>query len=215
LLQNKKGTFEMNMEFVITAVQQYGYIALFFLLWLGIVGLPLPDEVIVMSAGLLTALGILNPIPAFFVTYAGVISGLSIGYLLGKVLGSPALRYLERKKDMNKYIAKSNRLLGRFGSFALALSYFFPVIRHVVPYVVGMTRMSYKRYAAFSYTTGFIWTLLYFAVGRYFGNNIATISNFLATYKMVLIALFLLGILFLWSKNSNMAENDTIESKCR
>lgn len=183
----------MNLEFVINTVQQYGYLALFFLLWLGIIGMTIPDEVIVMSGGFMAALGILHALPAFFITYAGVISGLSIGYVLGKVLGTPSLQYLERKKDMSKYTNKANQLFERFGSYSLVLGYFFPVIRHIVPYIVGMAKMSYSKYALLSYTTGFAWTLVYFTIGRYFGNNINTIANFLATYKLVLVAIFLLG----------------------
>lgn len=183
----------MNIEFVLNAVQQYGYLALFFLLWLGIIGMPIPDEVVVMTGGFVTALGILHPLPALFITYAGVISGLSIGYVLGKVIGIPSLKYLDRKKDMSKYTNQANQLFERFGSYSLVVSYFFPVVRHIVPYIVGMAKMPYSKYALLSYTTGFAWTLFYFTIGRYFGENINTIANFLAQYKLVFISMFLLG----------------------
>lgn len=211
----------MNIEFVINAVQQYGYLALFFLLWLGIVGMPIPDEVVVMSGGFMAALGILHPLPAFFITYAGVVSGLSIGYVLGKVIGIPSLKYLERKKDMSKYTNQANRLVERFGSYSLVLGYFFPVIRHIVPYLVGMAKMSYSKYALLSYSTGFVWTLFYFMIGRYFGNNINTIANFLAEYKLVLIAIFLLGGISLMLKEWMNGQRDVafteniVKNNCR
>ena len=190
----------MSIEFVINAVQQYGYLALFFLLWLGIIGMPIPDEVVVMTGGFVTALGILQPVPAFFITYAGVVFGLSIGYVLGKVIGIPSLKYLERKKDMSKYTNKANRLFERFGPYSLVVSYFFPVVRHIVPYIVGMAKMPYSKYALLSYTTGFAWTLVYFTIGRYFGNNINAIANVLIQYKLVFIAIFLLGGVLLLAK---------------
>lgn len=37
---------------IIALIGDYGYVALFFALWLGIVGMPIPDEVIVMTGGL-------------------------------------------------------------------------------------------------------------------------------------------------------------------
>ena len=160
--------------------------------------MPIPDEVVVMVGGFVTALGMLSTLPAFFITYAGVISGLSIGYVLGKVIGIPSLKYLERKKDISKYTNRADRLFKRFGSYSLVFSYFFPVVRHIVPYIVGMAEMPYSNYALLSYTTGFAWTLFYFTLGRYFGNNINTIANFLAEYKLVLVAGFLLsGVLLL------------------
>jgi membrane-associated protein len=53
------------------------------------VGTPNPKEVIVMTGGTVSKTSILHPIPAFSVTYLGVISGLSLGYVLGSFLGSP------------------------------------------------------------------------------------------------------------------------------
>ena len=41
------------METVILWITEYGYIALFFLLMLGIVGLPIPDETIMVFSGYL------------------------------------------------------------------------------------------------------------------------------------------------------------------
>ena len=162
--------------------------------------MPIPDEVVVMTGGFVVALGMLHPLPAFFITYAGVISGLSIGYVLGKVIGIPSLKYLEGKKDMGKYTKQAKRLFERFGSYSLVLSYFFPVVRHIVPYIVGMAKMPYPKYALLSYTTGFAWTLFYFTIGRYFGDNINMIAKFLAEYKLVFVAIFLLGSVLLLAK---------------
>ena len=200
----------MNIEFVINAIQQYGYLALFFLLWLGIIGMPIPDEVVVMTAGFMAALGILHPLPAFFITYAGVIFGLSIGYVLGKVIGIPSLKYLEGKKNMSKYTNQANQLFERFGCYSLVLGYFFPVIRHIVPYIVGMAKMPYAKYALFSYSTGFVWTLVYFTIGRYFGDNMNTIADFFVQYKLALVAIFLFGGVVLLAKKLIEGRRDIV-----
>lgn len=177
----------MDVEGVITLVAQYGYGALFFCLWLGIVGMPIPDEVIVMTGGLVSSLHLLKPVPAFFVTYLGVISGLSLGYILGFKIGAPILDRLLKKKNVNKYLSRSYGLIDRYGPYALCISYFFPVIRHLVPYLVGIRRMSYKRYILFSYTTGLIWTLLFFTVGRFFGMYIGEIGKVVHSYAMYVL----------------------------
>ncbi|HBJ02859.1 MAG TPA: alkaline phosphatase, partial [Lysinibacillus sp.] len=54
------------------------YFSLFFSLWLGIIGMPLPDEMIVMSGGFLSTLETMSIWKSFLVTYLGVVSGLSI-----------------------------------------------------------------------------------------------------------------------------------------
>ncbi|RKN71897.1 DedA family protein [Paenibacillus ginsengarvi] len=177
----------MSYDGLLALIQQFGYAALFFALWLGIVGMPIPDEVIVMTGGAVTASGLLHVVPAFILTYLGVVSGLSLGYFLGRWLGTPMLERLKRKKKMDKYLAQSERLVTKYGSFALCIGYFFPVVRHVVPYLVGLGKMSFKRYALFSYTTGFVWTLIFFTLGRLVGDHAKEIGYFLHSYGLKLI----------------------------
>jgi membrane protein DedA with SNARE-associated domain len=178
LTSRQGGANPMEFEMLSESVSQYGYPALFFLLWLGIVGMPIPDEVIVLSAGVLTSLGVLRVFPAFLATYLGVVSGLSLGYVLGRMVGAPALNWISGKKGMERHVERARQLLTRYGSFALCISYFFPVVRHVVPYLVGIGKMTFRRYAVFSYTTGLVWTLILFSAGHVLGDNAAVLDRF-------------------------------------
>ena len=101
---------------------------------------------------------------------------------------------------MSRYTNQANQLFKRFGCYSLVIGYFFPVVRHIVPYIVGMAKMPYSKYALLSYSTGFAWTLVYFTIGKYFGNNLNMIADFLAQYKLVLVATFLLGGVLLLAK---------------
>ncbi|MGN4447689.1 DedA family protein [Bacillus cereus group sp. MYBK79-1] len=161
----------MELHELLSYIEQYGYWALFFCLWLGIIGMPIPDEMIVMSGGFVSSLGILSVIPAFLLTYLGVVSGLSLGYILGRIFGAKVLDKLMKKKKA-KYLLKSQQMVEKYGHYALVTSYFIPVVRHIVPYVVGMNNMSFKMYALYSYATGFVWTLVYFVLGSLFGQHI-------------------------------------------
>lgn len=178
----------MSYDALIAVIGHYGYAALFFMLWLGIVGMPVPDEVVVMTGGAATASGLLHWFPAFLLTYLGVISGLSLGYVLGRFIGTPVLQKLRNKKNMDKYLRISERLIDTYGSFALVLSYFFPVVRHVVPYIVGFNQMSFRRYAFISYTTGLIWTLAFFTIGQLAGQHV----------DQVMLAVHRYGLKLLW-----------------
>ncbi|MEF3306379.1 DedA family protein [Paenibacillus sp. GYB003] len=198
----------MSYETLMSLIGQFGYAALFFALWLGIVGMPIPDEVIVMTGGAVTASGALHAVPAFLLTYLGVVSGLSLGYVLGRWLGTPVLDRLRRKKKLDKYLDISDRLVQKYGSFALCIGYFFPVVRHVMPYLVGLGKMTFRRYALFSYTTGFVWTLLFFSLGRVVGDHAREIGYFLYSYGLkllwipFLIAVVLIAIRFRRTKRS-------------
>lgn len=187
----------MSFNDLIPYIENYGYIALFFCLWLGIIGAPIPDEVIAMGGGFVSSLDVLQPIPAFIATYLGVVSGLSLGYILGKLFGSKILdRLISRRKS--KHLVTAQNIILKYGNYALVISYFLPVVRHVVPYIVGINGMPFKTYALYSYTTGFFWTLLYFILGLFFGQYIETISAFTTKYGIIAAILIIIVLIVLY-----------------
>lgn len=162
----------MEINLLMSIIEQYGYFAIFFLLWLGIVGLPIPDELVVATGGFLASIQLLDPVYSFLAGYFGVASGLTIGFLLGKFFGKPILRYLTKSEKMRHTVIRSTGLLEKYGTLALCFSYLFPVVRHVIPYIVAMSGMSYRRYAALSYPIGLIWTAAFYFIGYLFGRNV-------------------------------------------
>ncbi len=116
-------------------------------------------------------------------TYLGVISGLSLGCILGKLFGIKVLHKLMKKKKA-KYLFKSQEMVRKYGHYALVTRYFIPVVRHIVPYIVDMNNRSFKRYAAHSYMTGFVWTLVYFVLGSLFEKHIEVTVVFATEYSI-------------------------------
>lgn len=197
----------MHYDILLNLIEHYGYLALFFALWLGIVGMPIPDEAIVMTGGLVTTLELLHPIPAFILTYMGVVSGLSVGYFLGNCIGVKIIdRVIKNKQSTGSYLVKSQAILNKFGKYALVISYFLPVVRHLMPYLVGIGKMPYPKYALYSYSTGLIWTLIYFFLGRLFGNYIEQLSILVEKYGWytlgILAVVFLVLRLYHYAKPS-------------
>ncbi|MGE5700924.1 MAG: DedA family protein [Clostridia bacterium] len=191
---------DLSLDMLLAILEQYGYVALFFMLWLGIVGLPIPDELVVAAGGFLASIGILNPLYSFLAGYLGVASGLTIGYLLGRWFGKPILGRLSKKPKMHAYIVRSSTLIEKYGTFSLCISYLLPVVRHVVPYIVAMGGMSYRRYALFSYTTGLVWTAGFYFVGHFFGKNMEMVVAMTRKYGFIaigVIAVLIIGGLIL------------------
>ncbi|HDR8172933.1 TPA: DedA family protein [Bacillus thuringiensis] len=199
----------MELNELLSYIEQYGYWALFFCLWLGIIGMPIPDEMIVMSGGFVSSLGILSVIPAFLLTYLGVVSGLSLGYILGKIFGTKVLDKLMKKKKA-KYLLKSQQIVEKYGHYALVISYFIPVVRHIVPYLVGMNNMSFKTYAIYSYVIGFVWTLVYFVLGSIFGKHIEMIATLVTEYGIyfggIVIIVSIISYVYMHKKNTVVSE---------
>jgi len=189
----------MEVTLLMSIIEQYGYLAIFLLLWLGIVGLPIPDELVVATAGFLVSIGLLKPFYALLTSYLGVASGLTIGFLLGKYFGKPILAWLSKKEKMKSKVERSTKLLEKYGTASLCFSYLFPIVRHLVPYLVAMGGMSYRRYALLSYPIGLLWTVGFYFLGYVFGQNVGTVVGLIRSYGLytlfigiALVAAFLL-----------------------
>lgn len=189
----------MEINLLMSIIEQYGYLAIFFLLWLGIVGLPIPDELVVATGGFLASIGLLNPFYSFLAGYLGVASGLTIGFLLGKYFGRPILRWLSKSEKMRHAVDRSTVMLEKYGTTALCISYLFPVVRHVVPYLVALGGMSYRRYALLSYPIGLVWTTAFYFLGYVFGNNVEAIIGIIRKYGfyalLVVVAVLAIGLI--------------------
>ncbi|TDF97063.1 DedA family protein [Paenibacillus piri] len=190
----------MSMHSIFDAIHHFGYFALFLSLWLGIVGMPIPDEVVVMTGGMVGSLHLLQTVPAYITTYLGVVSGLSLGYILGRVMGPLVIDRLRKKQKIEPYIQKSDWLLEKYGAYALVISYFLPVVRHVLPYLVGVNKMPFYKYSMISYSTGLLWTTIYFTIGYFFGDNIELIGNNVYRYgyfALTTAVIFIIGAVIL------------------
>ncbi len=162
----------MDAEVILGLVGNYGYLALFCCLFLGIVGLPINDETLVILAGFIAARGVLKPVPAFLVTYAGVLSGMNIGFFLGRWLGTRLFDWLyARSPARRRHVAKVRAWLDRRGAPVILLTYYIPGVRHVVPYLIGIGEMPYWKFAIIAFSGGLAWTSIFYAVGFAVGEN--------------------------------------------
>lgn len=79
------------MDAGIEWIERYGYLALFALLMLGIIDLPVPDETLLVFAGYLSFKGELGPEATLATAFLGSTCGISASYAIGRFLGPQAV----------------------------------------------------------------------------------------------------------------------------
>lgn len=200
-------------DLLLTIIEEVGYFALFLVLCLGLIGLPIPNEAVVMTGGALAASGVLLPVPAFIMTCLGICSAMTFGYSIGRYAGSKLSNWFSSKKNISKFVAKSEQLSDRYGGYAISLSLCLPFLRHVTPYVMGMNRMPFKRFVLFAYPSAFVWTLIYFIIGSFVGDQVQNISDHIYKYGIwivyALVSIVLVFIAYKYVKGRN--EKDHVE----
>lgn len=184
----------MELVHLLQFIEAHGYIGLFFWVWLGIFGLPIPNEILSMTVGMATSQEVLNPIITFLVFYAGIIAALTSCYLLGKYVGRPLIGILEKRKRYAQLIDQSFKLIEKHHALSLSISYFLPGVRNFVPFLYGFSKLPFRTFALFSYLASFVWLCLTFTLGYMFGDHIDIIIHY---GKELLILLGFVILLFI------------------
>lgn len=190
------------MESLLGWVSHYGYFGLFGLLVLGIVGLPIPDETLLVFSGYLISQRRFHPAIAFASGFAGAVCGISLSYYIGRTLGHRAVtrygRYLHLTPER---LDRVHRWFQHMGEWLLAIGYFVPGVRHFTALTAGISELEFPRFALFAYSGAAIWVATFLAVGYFVGENWRATLSLVERYRFVaLLALIVLVILFWWTR---------------
>jgi membrane protein DedA with SNARE-associated domain len=173
---------EQLMEMII----QYGYIALFGLLALGIVGIPVPDEILMTTVGTFTASGVLSYTSSFIVCYLGAMTGMIVSYTLGRRVGKPFLyRYGKWVKLTPQRLERTERWFQKYGMWTVAFGYYVPGVRHFTCYLAGVSGVGIWRYLLYSGSGAFVWVLTFLTLGHVIGDNAQVVLEWIHKYMGV------------------------------
>jgi membrane protein DedA with SNARE-associated domain len=174
------------VESVLGWVAHYGYVGIFGLLMLGIVGLPIPDETLLMFTGYLIFKHELQPLPAFAAGFLGSICGITVSYALGRMLGLYLVTRLGHFLHIEPEALEQVRAwYERKGKYGLVISYFIPGIRHLAAYVAGSSRLSLPVFATFAYLGGLLWSGSFISIGYVLGDEWRQMSVSLHRYLLI------------------------------
>ena len=84
--------YPLVQDLIVQWVTANGPFAIFGLLVLGIFGLPVPDETLLTFAGVLISQGKLRLLPTITAAFLGSIVGISLSYVVGRVVGLRKLK---------------------------------------------------------------------------------------------------------------------------
>ena len=155
---------------VIAWITQYGYLAIFSLLVLGIVGLHVPDETLLTFTGYLVFKGHLSLPLAFAAAFAGSTCGITISYALGRTFGLVLIhRYGKYLHITEAHIRKAHAWFERVGHWGLTFGYFVPGVRHFTAYAAGMSAVESRQFALFAYSGGVVWVSTFIGLGYFLG----------------------------------------------
>ncbi|HEY9084939.1 MAG TPA: DedA family protein [Candidatus Tyrphobacter sp.] len=139
---------------IVALLHHYGYLGLFIGLTLGNIGFPVAAEILVPVAGGLVATKHLDNLGfVFAAALGGELFGGTLGYAIGRFGGrAVAERYGKYVGFHHERLDAVHAFFTQWGTFAVFLCRFIPVVRGLSPFVAGIAEMDLGPF--------YLWTLL-------------------------------------------------------
>ena len=164
-------------QFLKEYLQVHGY-------WVLFIGTFLEGETILVFAGLLAFQGYLNIYAVMASAFAGSFLGDQFYFHLGRRKGKFILKLFT---SYAKKFRKALRLIERYGSFIAFVSRYTYGFRILLPIVLGMTKLSSRRFLVLNLFSALSWAVLIALSGFLFGKGAAHFIDNLESYEPYLL----------------------------
>lgn len=169
------------------------YVILFAIIFAetGLVVTPfLPGDSLLFAIGALAAAEnspINLPLMAVLLIIAAIL-GDAVNYAIGLKLGPKVFRSESSWLLNKKHLLEAQRFYDKYGGKTIIIARFVPIVRTFAPFVAGIGKMSYARFALFNIVGGVTWILTFLIAGKLFGEHPFVKKNF------ELVAVAIVGI---------------------
>jgi membrane-associated protein len=158
------------------------------------VGFVLPGETVAVLGGVAARLGNVPLAGVLAVVVVAAIVGDTVGYEIGKHLGTRVLRmdFLQERKSR---IEKAQEFLARRGGSAVFLGRWVAFFRAVMPALAGTARMPYRKFVVWNAAGGIVWGVAVVLLGYLAGLAYKKIEGASHTVAYVVLGVVVVGLI--------------------
>lgn len=151
-------------------IGQYGYLGIFIVLMLEMIGVPFPAETTLIAAGIEWTRGTFSLFPLILSVVFGNIAGSSVAYSLGRFLGTPIIvRFGKYVGITEERMGKAERKFNQYRGKVILSAKFIAGIRVLVPYLAGINRMPFALFSLYNSISAVVWAIVFVVLGKYLG----------------------------------------------
>jgi membrane-associated protein len=189
---------------LVSLIKTVGYLGIFGIIFAesGIfLGLFLPGDSLLFTAGLLASQGFLNIWILTPLTFLAAVLGDNFGYAFGKKVG-PQIFVRDDSFFFNKkYIEKTRVFYEQHGAKTIVLARFLPVLRTLAPILAGVGRMPYQTFVFYNIFGGILWAIGITNLGFLLGRVIPNVDRYLIPLILAIVILSSIPSLWHFIKN--------------
>ena len=136
-----------------------------------LLGFFLPGDSLLFTAGLFVAQGAVR-YPLWLVCLILVVAAFAgnvVGFYIGRAAGPAVFDKPESRLFKPKHVARTQEFFDKYGTRAIVLGRFVPIVRTFITVMAGVGRMDAKRYFTYSLLGGVLWAAGVTALGFWLG----------------------------------------------
>jgi membrane protein DedA with SNARE-associated domain len=176
-----------------TLIKQSPYLGIFILLFLGDIGLPFPEDTILILSGFLIAQGVTKPLPTLLVVYSGLLLTDFVLYLAGKKYGRRIIEHKRLHKIISQdRLRKVEEKFERWGVLVVFFGRHLLGVRAQVFLVAGVMRMPPVKFVMADAASAILTVTLMVGIGYLGGNSIEVLKKDMARIEHVSVVLFIM-----------------------
>ncbi|HEY3993882.1 MAG TPA: VTT domain-containing protein, partial [Ktedonobacteraceae bacterium] len=181
-------------SFFITALHQYGYPALWAIIFLAAIGAPISGNLLLYAAGAFAAFDDFNLFVLFIVAVSAAVMGDCVGYFIGWKLGNPLLVWLEKKKRWRfvslNALARGRTYFRQRAAWAVFISRFFLVVLGgPINWFAGAERYPFRRFLVWDVSGQILGAIIPLSIGYVFAESWGEAEGILGAFSSVVLAL--------------------------
>ncbi|MEM3251534.1 MAG: DedA family protein [Thermoplasmata archaeon] len=189
---------EIVIALIIDFLAKYGYTAIFFLMMLESMMLPIPSEVIIPFGGFLAYKGYLNIYGVITAATLGGVVGSYIAFLIGYYGGRPfILKYGKYMLIDKENLNRAEKWFNKYGRISVFTTRLVPVIRTFISLPAGIAKMKTSLFLFYTFLGSLIWSIFLGILGYLLKKRWIIIFSFFSKADPIIIGIGIAALFYI------------------
>ncbi|MGE0173174.1 MAG: DedA family protein [Oligoflexales bacterium] len=187
---------DVHIASIVASMGPWVYLFLFLILFCetGLVVTPfLPGDSLLFAIGAVSALpdSTLNIYVMTLTLFVAAVSGDAVNYFIGGKVGPKVFTRESSLLFNKKHLNYAQRFYEKHGGKTIILARFVPIARTFAPFVAGIGRMKYRKFAFYNFIGAALWVVPFVTAGYLVGNMPAVKDNF----HILIVAIIFISVM--------------------
>jgi membrane-associated protein len=158
-----------------------------------LIGLLLPGDTLLFTAGFFAAQGELPLAWVILVIFVAAVLGDNVGYYFGEKTGPRIFHKKDGVFFREEHMERAKAFYEKHGGKTVLVARFVPYVRTFAPIMAGTANMNRPKFIIYNILGALSWTVTFVLIGYWFGVELAE------QIEQYLVPAFLIGLLFIFS----------------